>query len=90
MIREDRLLLADLGKLNTDVAPLALRIMDESATAEEQYAFADRLAAMALRLQARAASVGMVVDGEVSHGEVALGASGSPSGSANTARHQGS
>lgn len=36
MIREDRLLLADLGQLNTDVAPLALRIMDGTATAAEQ------------------------------------------------------
>ncbi|MGH3794593.1 MAG: hypothetical protein ACRDSP_06855 [Pseudonocardiaceae bacterium] len=65
MIRQDRLLLADLGQLNTDVAPLALRIMDQSATAEEQYAFADRLAAMALRLQERGARVGLVVDGDV-------------------------
>ncbi len=65
MIREDRLLLAELGRLNTDVVPLAMRIMDESATAEEHYAFAERLAAMAQRLQARAAHVGLVIDGEV-------------------------
>lgn len=64
MIREDRLLLAELGRLNTDVAPLALRIMDDSATAEEHYAFAERLAAMARRLQARAAQVGLVIDGD--------------------------
>jgi hypothetical protein len=38
VIREDRLL-AELGRLNTDVVPLAMRIMDESATAEEHYAF---------------------------------------------------
>jgi hypothetical protein len=38
VIREDRLL-AELGRLNTDVVPLATRIMDESATAEEHYAF---------------------------------------------------
>ncbi len=49
MIREDRLLLADLGRLNTDVVPLAMRIMAESATAEEHYASAERLAAMARR-----------------------------------------
>jgi hypothetical protein len=49
MIREDRLLLADLARLNTDVVPLAMRIMDQSATAEEHYAFAERLAAMARR-----------------------------------------
>lgn len=54
MIREDRLLLVDLGRLNTDVVPLAMQIMDESATTEEQYAFAERLEAMARRLQERA------------------------------------
>ena len=58
------MLLADLGRLNTDVVPLVLRIMEDSATAEEQYAFAERLAAMARRLQARAAGVGLVIDGE--------------------------
>lgn len=83
MIREDRLLLADLGRLNHDVAPLALRIMDESATAEEQHAFAERLAAMALRLQARAAQVGLVVDGEV-----AIAADPSANGSQSPAQHQ--
>jgi hypothetical protein len=31
VIREDRLLLAELGRLNTDVVPLAMRIMDDSA-----------------------------------------------------------
>ena len=65
MIREDRLLLAELGRLNTDVVPLAMRIMDDTANAEEHYAFAERLAAMAQRLQARAAHVGLVIDGEV-------------------------
>jgi hypothetical protein len=65
MIREDRLLLAELGRLNTDVVPLAMRIMDDSATAEEHYAIAERLTAMARRLQARAAQVGLVIDGEV-------------------------
>jgi hypothetical protein len=54
VIRDDRLLLAELGRRNTDVVPLVLHIMDESATADEQYAFAERLAAMARRLQARA------------------------------------
>lgn len=62
MTREDLLLLTDLRQLNSDVAPLAMRIMDDSATAEEQHAFAERLTAMALRLQARAAHVGLVVD----------------------------
>lgn len=65
MIREDRLLLAELGRLNSDVVPLAMRIMDESATAEEHHEFAERLTAMAQRLQARAAHMGLVIDGEV-------------------------
>lgn len=65
MIREDRLLLAELGRLNTDVVPLAMRIMNASAVAEEYHAFAERLAAMARRLDARAAHVSLVVDGEV-------------------------
>ncbi len=61
MIREDRLLLAELGRLNTDVMPLAMRIMDDSATVEEHYAFAERLVAMARQLQARAAQAGLVM-----------------------------
>jgi NADH:ubiquinone oxidoreductase subunit D len=65
VIREDRLLLAELGRLNTDVVPLAMRIMDDSATAEEHYAFAQRLTAMAARLEARGKQVGVVIDGEV-------------------------
>jgi hypothetical protein len=65
VIREDRLLLAELRRINTDVVPLAMRIMDETATAEEHYAFAERLTAMARRLQDRAAHVGLVIDGEV-------------------------
>lgn len=32
MIREDRELLAELGRLNSDVVPLAMKIMDESVT----------------------------------------------------------
>ncbi len=65
MIREDRLLLAELGRLNTDVVPLAMRIIDESATVDEHFAFAKRLAAMAQRLQARAVRMSLVIDGEV-------------------------
>lgn len=65
MIREDRLLLVELGRLNTDVVPLAMRIMDERATVEERYAFAERLAAMARRLRAPATHAGLVIDGEV-------------------------
>jgi hypothetical protein len=55
MNREDRELLAELRRLNSDVVPLAMKIMDESVpvTAEEQYAFADRLVAMGRRLEER-------------------------------------
>ncbi len=67
MIREDRELLAELGRLNSDVVPFAMKMMDESVpvTAEEQYAFAERLMAMGRRLQSRASGVGSVVEGEV-------------------------
>ena len=56
VIREDRELLAELRQLNSDVVPLAMRIMDESitVTVQEQCAFAERLIAMGRRLQARA------------------------------------
>ena len=76
MIREDRELLAELGRLNSDVVPLAMKIMDEgvTVTAEEQYVFADRLMAMGRRLEQRAQRMaagkingvveGMVVDGD--------------------------
>jgi NADH:ubiquinone oxidoreductase subunit D len=83
MIREDRVLLTELARLNTDVVPLAMRIMDHSATAEEHYAFAERLAAMAQRLQARAAHVGLVIAGEV-----AVAADQNVSGSASMIHHQ--
>lgn len=36
MIREDRELLAELARLNTDMAALAMRIMDDSASSAEQ------------------------------------------------------
>jgi len=64
MIQEDRELLAELGRLNSDVVPLAMQIMDERvmATAQEQYAFAKRLIAIGRRLQARAARSGLVVE----------------------------
>ncbi len=60
-----------------------MRIMDESATAEEHHAFAERLATMAQRLQTRAAHVSLVIDGEV-----AVGADQNVNGSADTVHHQ--
>ena len=65
MIREYRELLAELGRLNSDVVPFAMKMMDESVTvtAEEQCAFAERLMAMGRRLQSRASGVGSVCRG---------------------------
>lgn len=71
MIREDRLLLADLARLNTAVAPLAMRIMDDSATAEEYYEFARRFATIALRLQNRGTQAGLVIEGTIAIDNVA-------------------
>lgn len=36
MIRADRELLAELARVNTDVVPLTMQIMDDSATFDEQ------------------------------------------------------
>ncbi len=63
MIRADRELLAELARLNSDVVPLAMRMMEDSATGEEQRAFARRLIAMARQLQARASVA--VIEGDV-------------------------
>jgi hypothetical protein len=66
VIREDRELLAGLARLNSDMVPLAMKMMDGSATADEQYSFSRRLVALGERLGRRAdATGGMVVDGEV-------------------------
>jgi EAL domain-containing protein (putative c-di-GMP-specific phosphodiesterase class I) len=62
MIRADRELLAELALLNSDVVPLAMRMMDDTATADEQRAFAERLVAMARKLNDRAAPVIIEVD----------------------------
>ncbi|MGH3777774.1 MAG: hypothetical protein ACRDRR_18930 [Pseudonocardiaceae bacterium] len=66
MIREDRELLAELARLNSDMAPLAMRIMDSSASAAEQVRYAQRLIAVGERLGRRADEMtGTVVEGEV-------------------------
>ncbi len=66
MIREDRELLAELARLNTDVVPLAMRVMDGSVTAEEQCAFAERLINLASRFKVRVTPPWReVVEGEV-------------------------
>lgn len=66
MIREDRELLAELSRLNREMTPLALRIMDGSASAAEQQEYAERLIAVGERLRWRAHEMaGMVVEGDV-------------------------
>jgi hypothetical protein len=66
VIREDRELLAELARLNTDMASLCMRIMDGSASATEQRHYAERLITAGERLRRRADGVGeMVVEGKV-------------------------
>lgn len=64
MIRADRELLADLVRMNSDVAPLAIRIMEGSATPDAQRASADRLIELGTRLQNRAHQATLVIDGD--------------------------
>ncbi len=56
MIQQDRELLAELARLNSDVAPFAMRVMDGTITATEQHEFADRLVRLGQRFHQRAAS----------------------------------
>ncbi len=66
MIREDRELLAELARLNGDMATLALRVMEGSASTAEQQHYAQRLIAAGQRLRRRAEDTSRVVlDGEV-------------------------
>ncbi|MGH4010173.1 MAG: hypothetical protein ACRDTH_18795 [Pseudonocardiaceae bacterium] len=66
MIREDRELLAELARLNGDMASLGLRIMEGSASAIEQQHYAQRLIATGERLWCRADEAGHpIIDGEV-------------------------
>lgn len=64
MIRADRVLLVDLARMNSDVVPLAMRIMDDSATFDEQRTFADRLIELGTRLHGRALQTGLVIDSD--------------------------
>jgi hypothetical protein len=66
VIREDRELLAELARLNTAMAPLALRIVDGSAGTAEQAHYAQRLIAAGERLRRRANETGgAIIEGEV-------------------------
>ncbi|MGH3943342.1 MAG: hypothetical protein ACRDTG_32905 [Pseudonocardiaceae bacterium] len=74
MIREDRELLAELARVNGDMAALGLRVMEGNASAAEQRHYAQRLIAVGERLQRRADGMGgAVIDGEmVTEASVAL------------------
>lgn len=66
MIRKDRELLAELARVNSEVVPVAMRIMDDSATVEEQRVLGERLIAVGERLRRRASEMNHpVVEGEV-------------------------
>lgn len=66
MIREDRELLAELSRLNTAMVPFAMRIMEGTASADEQHDYARRLIAAGEWLQRRADdNGGTVIEGEV-------------------------
>ncbi|MGH3920208.1 MAG: hypothetical protein ACRDSG_14410 [Pseudonocardiaceae bacterium] len=66
MIREDRQLLAELARINTAMAPLAMRIMEDNASAAEQAHYARRLIAAGEWLQRRAnEAAGPVIEGEI-------------------------
>ncbi len=66
MIREDRELLAELARLNREMTPLAMGIMEGTASAAEQRSYALRLIAAGERLQRRVdGTSGGVVEGEV-------------------------
>lgn len=65
MIREDRELLAELARLNGDMASLGMRIMDGSASADEQVHYAQRLIAAGKRRQRRADGMRTVIEGYV-------------------------
>ena len=72
MIREDRELLAELARLNSDMAPFALRMMEGIAGGAEQRHYAQRLIAAGQRLRHRAEETGRVVEGEVLTGEALI------------------
>jgi hypothetical protein len=66
VIREDRELLAELAQLKRAMTPLAMGIMDGSASAAEQQNYAQRLIAAGKRLRRRTdEQEHPVLDGEV-------------------------
>lgn len=65
MIRDDRELLVEMARVNCDVTPLAMRVMNGSVTTEEQLEMAGRLIALGQRLRERADNAGAIVEGQV-------------------------
>lgn len=66
MIREDRELLAELARLNGDMASLGLRIMEGCASTAEQAHYAQRLISVGERLQRRADAIDhAVIEGQI-------------------------
>lgn len=66
MIREDREILADLYRLNTALASLALHITGGNAGVAEQLDYAQRLIRAGERLRRRATQMnGAVIEGSV-------------------------
>ena len=65
MLREDRELLAELARLNTEMASLGMRIVDDNASAAEQRHYAERLIAAGEWLRRRADGLGgTIIEGE--------------------------
>lgn len=70
MIREDRELLTELARVNRELAPLAMRIMEGSADATEQRFYGQRLISAGQRLCRRADEDSqLVIAGEVAVGD---------------------
>lgn len=69
VIREDRELLAELARLNSAMAALAMRMIEGSASAAEQHDYAQRLISAGQRMRKRADDTGAVVEGEVLRNE---------------------
>lgn len=65
MIRADRELLAQLARVNTDVVPLAMNLMGDSATVAQQHEMANRLIDVGQRLRERADGTAHVIDGRI-------------------------
>jgi hypothetical protein len=73
VIREDRELLAELAQLNRAMAPLAMRMMEGTASPAEQRDYARRLIMAGEWLQRRADGIGgTIVEGEVLTNELRI------------------